>query len=203
MQLNKIWKGQKMKKNNNIKLKKKIVLIVLILLVIVLLTMIVLKNKIRTPRENFQYIYSDEMDEGTFSPKMIHMVIAAYDGEINPKAITKSTYYIITQKIPEYVMNCRDDDSLERYFKKNRESIYLETGIKDKENFKCFITELRKLSGNLEYEYAIFDRETIKVNKNSLDVLLKVKYKNNDEISFNVQIENKESINNPSIKFYK
>lgn len=104
-------------KVNKKNVKKRIV-IILIILIIALLLLILMMNRVRTPQETFKYIYSDEMDEGTFSPEMIHIVIAAYEGKVNPKAISKATYYMITSRIPEYLNNCKDDDSTEKYFEK-------------------------------------------------------------------------------------
>lgn len=192
----------KNRKDYNISNKKKII-IILIILMLVLLLLVILKSRIRTSQEMFEYIYSNDMDEETFSPEMIHIVIAAYEGDINPKAISKATYYMITNRIPEYLKNCKDNQSLNKYFEKNAESIYLETGIENYDDFKRLIDEFRKLSGNLKLEYAKFDRDSIKVNKNNLEVILKIKYQEQDEISLNMKIKNKKTANSPAIEFYK
>ena len=63
--------------------------------------------------------------------------------------------------------------------------------------------ELKKLNGNLKFEYAKFDRESVKVNENDLEVVLKIKYQNQEEISVNMRIKNTESETRPSIEFYK
>lgn len=191
-----------MKKKANLNKNKKIVISMLIVLTILIVILIVLINILRTPQETFEYIYSDEMDKGTFSPEMIHIVIAAYEGEVNPKAISKSTYYLITEIIPEYLNKCKDGDT-NKYFDKESNSIYLMTGIKNKEDFKKFMDELKKLNGNLKFEYAKFDRESVKVNENDLEVVLKIKYQNQEEISVNMRIKNTESETRPSIEFYK
>lgn len=191
-----------MKKKANLNKNKKIVISMLIVLTILIVILIVLINILRTPQETFEYIYSDEMDEGTFSPEMIHIVIAAYEGEVNPKAISKSTYYLITELIPEYLNKCKDGDT-NKYFDKESNSIYLMTGIKNKEDFKKFMDELKKLNENLKFEYAKFDRESVKVNENDLEVVLKIKYQNQEEISVNMRIKNTESETRPSIEFYK
>lgn len=106
------------------------------------------------------------------------------------------------RKSPEYLKNCSDNNT-EKYFNKNKDSIYLDTGITNKDDFDKLIKEISKLSGKLELEYAIFDRETIKVNKTNLEVVLKIKYKDQDEISLNVRIKNKQRDNVPSIEYYK
>lgn len=181
--------------------KRRIILLIFILLIFLGVLMVV-KFYLTKDKINFEYIYSDEMKNGTFSPKMIHLVIAAYEGDVNPKSISKSTYYMITTKIPEYLKNCSDNNT-EKYFNKNKDSIYLDTGITNKDDFDKLIKELSKLSGKLELEYAIFDRETIKVNKTNLEVVLKIKYKDQEEISLNVRIKNKQRDEVPSIEYYK
>ncbi len=186
----------------NISLKKIVIVLMLLFLLLGIIITIYI-NKIRTPKEMYSYIYSDEIDEGTFSPKMIHMVIVAYEGEVNPKAISKSTYYMITNRIPEYLNKCKDNKSLNDYFEKNSNSIYLATGINNNEQFKKLLAELKKVSGKLKLDCAEFDRETIKVNKNNLEVVLKIKYEKQEEILLNMRISNKESVKKPAIEFYK
>lgn len=185
--------------------KKILILAVIMILMILLLSLIILliQNK-RTPKENFKYIYSDEMDEGTFSPEMIHIVIARYEGDINPKAITKASYNLINKVIPTYSKYCKDEKSMKDYFDKNKNEITLETGILTENEFEKFINEINKLSGKLKFESAKFDRESITVNKNDLEVVLKIKYKDNEEISINTKINNKKtSSSRAAIRFYK
>lgn len=185
------------------KINPKKIILILLILIIVLLFLLLIRLKARTTKENFEYIYSDEMDENTFSPEMIHLVIAAYEGDVNPKAITKSTYNFITNLIPEYLNKCVDENETQKYFERNKESIYLLLGIDNQEGFKNLIQEIKKLSGDLVFEYAKFDRETIKRNTNNLTVVLKIKYENQEEISVNVKIDNKISSSRPTIRFYK
>lgn len=188
-------------KKKKINLKK--LIIIMLILLTVLLTLMILRLKARTYKETFNYIYSEDMDEGTFSPEMIHLVIAAYEGDENPKAITKATYNFITNLIPKYLNECVRENNIESYFENNKEQIYLLTGINNKDDFNKLIQEIKKLSGDLQFEYAQFDRETIKKNNNNLTVELKIKYLNQEEISVNLKINNKVNSSNPTIKFYK
>ncbi len=182
---------------------KKILIIIFIILCILLISLILVKSKIRTAEENFEYIYSDEMDENTFSPEMIHLVIAAYNGEENPKSITKSTYNLIVNLIPEYLKKCVNEEQTLKYYEKNAKDIYLLLGIDNKEEFNNIIKEISKLSGDLKFESAKFDRTTIEKSNNSLKVVLKIKYVDQEEISLNVEIKNKSYLTKPTIKFYK
>lgn len=185
------------------KINPKKIILILLILIIVFLSLILVRLNVRTVGENFEYIYSDEMDKNTFSPEMIHLVIAAYEGDENPKAITKATYNLIVNLIPEYVKKCVDESQTQKYYEKNKDTIYLLLGIDNQEEFNKLIKEVNKLSGDLEFESAKFDRETIEKNTNNLTVVLKIKYVNQEEISINVKIDNRTSSTRPTIKFYK
>ncbi len=185
--------------------KKIIFVTMLILLIILAVLLIVLKNNIRTPKENLSYINSDEMEEGTFSPDKIHVIIAAYvyEGELNPKAISKSTYYFINSIIPEFLKQCTDDEKTDKYFEKNSENIKINIGITEKEEFEALINEIRKLSGKLEYENSWFDLDSINRTRHNLETILHIKYKDNPEITVKLTISNKQYRNKTSIKYEK
>lgn len=185
------------------KKRKILIILILIILLVLMITLIILKSHIRTPKENLEYINSDEMDSGTFSPQMIHIVIAYYEGDLNPKAISKSTYYFVNNMIPKLLKECSDDSKIDKYFEKNMDEIKFNIGINDKDEFKALMQEIKKLSGKLEFESSRFDRDNITRENSSLKTILYVKYKNNPELSFDVTISNKVYNNKSSIKFSK
>ena len=185
------------------KRKRRILILLILVLLMCMITLIIIKNQLRTPEENLKYINSNEMDKGTVSPEMIHVVIASYEGELNPKAISKSTYYFINYVIPEYLNECKNDSKTDKYFEKNKDKINLDIGINNKDEFKNLIQEIKKLSGKLEFESSRFDKDNINKESYNLKTILYVKYKNNSEISFNVTISNKIYNNKSSIKFSK
>lgn len=185
------------------KINPKKIIVIFLILIIILISLLLLMQKVKETEQKFEYIYSDSMNDGTFSPKMIHLVIAAYEGDVNPKAITKATYNFITDLIPKYINIDNDESEIQKYFERNKEAIYLLVGIDNQDDFKNLMQEINKLSYNSEFEKAEFDRETIKKNINNLTVTLKIKYANQEEISINMRINNSVSSSKPAIKFYK
>ncbi len=186
------------------KVQRKII-IAMIILLIALIIVIFQLNKLkgtRTSKENLEYINSDELEDGTVSPDMIHVVIALYEGELNPKAISKSTYHFINHLVPEYLKKCKNEEITREYFQRNKEDIYLDIGINKEEEFISLINEINTLSGNLEFESSRFDKDTLVVKNNRVEAVLYIKYRNNDEINVNVNLYNKVYSNRTSIKFY-
>ena len=186
------------------KVQRKIIIAIIILLIALIIVIFQL-NKLkgtRTSKENLEYINSDELEDGTVSPDMIHVVIALYEGELNPKAISKSTYHFINHLVPEYLKKCKNEERRREYFQRNKEDIYLDIGINKEEEFISLINEINTLSGNLEFESSRFDKDTLVVKNNRVEAVLYIKYRNNDEINVNVNLYNKVYSNRTSIKFY-
>ncbi len=189
------------------KKKKNILIVIMIILLIILMIVIVTLNKLktkndRTSEENLEYINSDELEEGTISPDMIHVVIALYEGELNPKAISKATYYFINDLVPEYLKKCKNEEVTRKYFEKNKDNIYLDIGINKEDEFVNLINEIKKLSGKLEFESSRFDKDSINVKSNHLETVLYIKYKDNEEIAIRMKLLNRVYENKTSIKFY-
>lgn len=185
-------------------MKKNILLILILILLVVLIICIIGLSKIkkiRSSEENLEYINSDELDEGTISPEMIHVVIALYKGDLNPKAISKSTYHFINHLVPEYLKKCTNEEITKKYFQKNKYDIYLDTGINKEEEFINLINNINKLSGNLEFETSRFDKDSIVKNNNGIEAILYIKYKNNEEISVKVKLLNKVYSDKTSVLF--
>ncbi len=194
------------KKSKNKKSKnKKIILFSIIMMLVLLSCMVIVINIIRLndPEVNLEYINSDEMRDETFSPDMIHIVISKYEGNLNPKAISKSTYYFINTVVQRYLNNCVDEESTKRYFNSNADSIYIDIGIDSEDEFYELIQEIDKLNGKLEYENATFKMNEIYVNSNNTEAILYIKYKDNPEISVKTTISNRVYNNRSSIKYSK
>lgn len=185
-------------------MKKKTVLILILILMVSLIVCLVglikIKN-VRNSKENLEYINSDELDEGTVSPSMIHVVIALYEGDLNPKAISKSTYHFINHLVPEYLKKCTNEEITRKYFQKNKNDIYLDIGIDEETKFIDLINEISKLSGDLEFESSRFDKDNVIVNTNGTEAILYIKYKNNEEIAVKVKLLNKVYSNKTSVQF--
>ena len=178
-----------------------IFLVIILLIIFTLLLRISIINK-NSSQDNLEYIYSEEIKEGTTSPDMIHVVIALYKGEVDPRSISKSTYYFINTVVPNYLKKCTNDKKTEKFFKKNLDNIKMDVNT-NKSEFKGLISEIRKLSGELEYESSRFDSDTIRRTNKGLEAMLYIKYKNNPEISVKVTILNEPDLNKSPIKYTK
>lgn len=190
------------KKNNNKKTARIVLILIIILFISAIILIVALMND-RTPKENLEYINSEEIDEGTFSPEFIHIIVASYEGDVNPKAISKSTYYFTTNLVPKYLKYCDNEENTKKYYNQNTEDIKIDIGIESEEEFIELISEIQKLTPNLEYEYSRFGKDEIVSNNRNLQAKLYIKYKNNPEICVTTTISNSEYTNKTSIKFSK
>lgn len=173
-----------------IKINKKILLLIIIIVVVVLIALIMLLDTTKSHINNLEYINSDEMNEGTFSPEKIHVLLQIYKGDLNPKAISKSTYYFTQSLVPEYYKKCKTEFSAKRYYFNNKKNIFIDTGINSEEDFLKLNSEIQKLSGELIFESSRFGIDEMKKKSDGVETYLYIKYKNNDEIKIKVIIYN-------------
>ena len=186
--------------------KKKLIKIFLIILILLIICLVIfmslLKENDVSSRESFEYIYSDEMKDGTTSPDMIHLIITFYDGEVAPDSISKSIYYFINTVIPKYVEKCSNEKKAEKYFDNNLEDVKLDINA-NKSEFVGLINEISKISGELKFESARFDKDSIKRTNRGIEALLYIKYENNPEISVRFVLLNELYDDRSSIKYYR
>lgn len=181
-------------------MKRKIIYII-VLVVLALIALILLNiNNIKSSL-NLNYIHSDKIKEGTFSPDKIHILLAYYKGEEKGTSITKSLYYFITNRVPEYHKKCKDDKQAKSYYRMNKKSIYRDVGIKDEEKFVNLVSLFYNLPDNLEYESSRFELGEMSKNSNGVSANFYIKYKNSEEIKLKVSIYEKESSKSSPVKF--
>lgn len=190
-------------KSKEKKIKKKFVvlLIVCCLLLLSLLGALLYFVIAELPENKLTYINSDEMKEGTTSPKMIHVVISRYDGDLNPKAITKSTYNFINSIIPKYLKKISNEDEAISYYNKNIQEIYTEIGIRNQNEFIDLYKEISKLEGELEYESSKFKLNEVEKGNRETEANLYIQYSNNPEICIKIIVSNRVYENRTSIKY--
>lgn len=192
-----------MKRKRKAKNMAKIILLVLVLLTVLVTFLFIILKNVSNPKKNLEYMNSDEMARGTFSPKFIHIVVASYEGEVNPKAITKATYYFTTNLVPKYLKKCSNEEDSKKYYSENSEAIKIDIGIDNESEFLELMKEIQKLTPKLELESSTFKKDEIQVNKKNLEAVLYIKYQDNPEISVKTTISNKQYNNKTSVKFSK
>ena len=190
-----------MKKNLK-RIRKKILITIIILTILLVALLIVVFMQTNTKR-NLEYINSDEMNEGTVSPDFIHVVVASYKGKLNPKAISKSTYYFINELVPKYLKKCDNSESARKYFQRNLKDIKLDIGVEKEEEFLKLMEEIQKLTPELKLERSYFNMDEIENNYNNTKANLYIKYENNPEISVKLTISNRIYQDKSTIKFSK
>lgn len=191
------------KKSKEKKIEKKFVIIFILLCVALVSLMGTMLFVVITesPEEKLAYINSNEMKEGTTSPKMIHAVITRYEGDLNPKAITKSTYNFINTIIPKYLNEIDSEEDAKKYYNNKSKDIYTEIGIGNEEDFIELYRVLSKLSGNLEVESSTFKLDEVEVKPGGTEANLYIKYLNNPEICIKIIISNNVLSGRTSIKY--
>ena len=182
-------------------MKRKITIAILLVLLFICLLVIINMRRIKT-KINLSYINSEKVNEGTFSPNNIHVLLAYYEGETKGPAITKSLYYFITDRVPEYRNKCKDEKKAKSYFKKNKDIIYEDIGIKDEDKFLELISLISKLPEDLVYESSNFEMGEMSKDSNGLTANLYIKYKNFEKIKIRISISNKAVTKRSPVKFF-
>lgn len=191
-----------MAKNNNKKDTRQglkiipILIICLIILLAILITIVLYSKNVRSLKteETLYYVYSDEIKYHETSPERIGHVYHAYKGDVNPKAITKSTYYFTHVLVPDYYKDFSSGKtSIKSYFDKNKEAVDVYTAIKSFDEFEKLVNAILNIKpsdGKLVYESSRFDSDSIVVDgSGTLKVDLYIKYKNCDEFKVKMSMK--------------
>ncbi len=152
-----------------------------------------LSNNHRNVREEKEYVYSEEIEEGTFSPTLIHVPIGVYKGEVPPQAFSKSCYLFITRYIPEFYKECTSPEKMEKYYNDNKNELKKILGIRSLEDFNNIIKTISGLNGKLEYESSRFIMDEVYTDNDGIEANLYIKYKNNPELKFVMRVSNNNS----------
>ena len=183
-------------------MKRKIAIVILVVLILICLLVIINIKKIKT-QINLSYINSEKVKEGTFSPNNIHVLLAYYEGENKGPAITKTLYYFITDRVPEYRSKCKSEKQIKSYFKKNKNIIYKDIGINDESKFMDLISVISTLPEDLVYESSNFEMGEMSKDVDRLTANLYIKYKGSSKIKLKIYINNKTTTKRSPVKFSK
>ena len=175
------------------------ILIICLLLIVIIIAAIVRYTKsIRSLKteDTLYYIYGNEINYNETSPARIGQVYHAYSGDVNPKAISKSTYFFMTVLVPDYYKEFSSGKiNTNSYFEKYKNEIDIYTAIKSYDDFEKLVSailNIKPADGKLVYESSRFDPDTITVDASgTLRVDLYIKYKNCEE--FKVKMSMRDS----------
>lgn len=186
------------------KFNKKLFIVIAIIVVLIFLGIYYLNTqKMKSVGYTLEYMNSDDITSATISPTNIHVVIAKYVGSVRPKTISKFSYNFAYEVIPSYIKLIKDKKIKENdkfFYINNKKLILKQTGIDNYEEFSSFIKKISVLNDNLEVENYIIPIDSINPFENSFEAKLNIKYKDNEEISFDLKIENNSSKEKTGIK---
>lgn len=173
---------------------KIIYMVVMMIVLLIFLGILYLNTqKIKGFGLSLEYMNSDEISDSIKSPRNIHVVLAKYKGNIKPKTISKFSYNFAYNVIPNYVKLIKQgkmkvDD--ENFYSFNKKTILEQTGIDNYKEYNQFIKKISALNKDLEIESYTIPIDSITIVNNGLEAHLNIKYKENEEITFYLKIEN-------------
>lgn len=192
-----------MKKKNNYKR----IIILLIIFIILSAIIIVLVNGKKASLEKYKNIYSYILDDnswedGSVYPDNMPVFKRTYQGELATKSVGKSIIFVINEEIPKLkkTFKGKDNNYIEKYFKKNEEVIKLILGMQTSAEFTSFINSINKLEvDKIEFESYHIDTDSIITGEEGTSFNLHVKYKNCTELIFKITVKNQKDYDNASI----
>lgn len=171
-------------------LKKR--LIFCILIIIILATIFIIKNNLPEDRL-LRKIYNKDADfEILRYPNNVSFLFRDYEGKIENFSIYRSIYDFVKNEIPKYHSDLKtsNDKQIKNYFEKHKNEIGKILGIDREEEFYNFVKTLKNLeTEKLELEkYLINSDVKLEDSDTYYRFVLLVKYKDNDEIGFYMEI---------------
>ena len=171
-------------------LKKRIIFCILI--IIILAAIFIIKNNLPEDRLLRRIYDKDASFEILRYPNNVSFLFRDYEGKIENFSIYRSIYDFVKREIPRYysALKTSNDKQIESYFKKHKDEIGKILGIDREEEFYDFVKTLKNLeTENLELEkYLINSNVTLEDSDTYYRFVLLVKYDNNDEIGFYIEI---------------
>ena len=182
--------------------KRMMIIITMVLLVLITSISIygtVVAKKQQKEIDNYlNYINSDEIGNEVKSPDFIHVVLAAYDGDVNGKTIVKSISYFENNILPEIQKKCGNKLLAGIYYSRHSNQLYKEYGITNKKEFNELVQKCKQIDmDNIKSNE--FNVDSIEVKDDSLNVELKIKDTSNNTAIFSVRILNKANADKTSV----
>ena len=183
--------------------KRTIIIITMVLLVVITSISIygtVVSKKQQKEIDNYlNYVNSEDIGKEVKSPDFIHVVLAAYEGEVKGKTIVKSISYFENNIISEIQNKCKNKISAGIYYSQHSNQLYKEYGIANKKEFNSLVQKCKQLDDISNIKTVEFNVDSIDVKGDCLNVELKIKDTSNNSAIFSVKILNKTQTNKTSV----
>lgn len=192
-------------KNKNLK----ILLILILFLIVIFIILLSISNKIN-PLKNangrLAYILEDETWEkyGEIYPDGSALLKRTYFGDLTIFSIGKSMYYVATDFLPyeHKILKNKNNKTFSKYYNKNSELLKIALGIENEKQFLEISDLLKSLNTNeLKFESFYIDKNSIKAASTYTTANLIIKYKDCEEITLNMKINNRKYKDMSSITY--
>lgn len=194
-----------MKMKLKISKTKLIIILIVVILIIVLAILASRPSNVDTAQEELNYIYNDEeWKDETLYPENSAPLKRAYKGELSIRSAGKSMDYVAKEILPMYYAKLKNAsrNTITKYYEKEAEAIYMNLLVENQNEFISIIERLQELTGDtITWESYRIDRNTIKTAEDYTKAVLYIKYKGNEEITFNIKFNNSQTKDASPVKY--
>ena len=174
---------------------KKVILACIILLVISLVVIgVVLYTSPynKALRKIKEINATTKIEEANVYTVDIYKLFNIYKGDLTSEVISKTYENFAVNIIPRYYKACSglDENGINKYYKGNKNTIRVELGIQNEEDFQKFIQYLNSniSDSNLIFKSTRAVGESIKGYKDYIEMYVEVNYENGTNLVFNTHI---------------
>lgn len=174
---------------------KKVILACIILLVISLVVIgVVLYTSPynKALRKIKEINATTKIEEANVYTVDIYKLFNIYKGDLTSEIISKTYENFAINIIPRYYSDCNglDVNGINKYYKGNKNTIKVELGIENEEDFQKFIQYLNNniSDSNLVFKSTRAVGESIKGYKDYIEMYVEVNYENGTNLVFNTHI---------------
>ena len=174
---------------------KKVILACIILLVILLVVIgVVLYTSPynKALRKIKEINATTKIEEANVYTVDIYKLFNIYKGDLTSEVISKTYENFAVNIIPRYYKACSglDENGINKYYKGNKNTIRVELGIQNEEDFQKFIQYLNSniSDSNLIFKSTRAVGESIKGYKDYIEMYVEVNYENGTNLVFNTHI---------------
>lgn len=174
---------------------KKVILACIILLVILLVVIgVVLYTSPynKALRKIKEINATTKIEEANVYTVDIYKLFNIYKGDLTSEIISKTYENFAINIIPRYYSDCNglDVNGINKYYKGNKNTIKVELGIENEEDFQKFIQYLNNniSDSNLVFKSTRAVGESIKGYKDYIEMYVEVNYENGTNLVFNTHI---------------
>lgn len=177
----------------------KFAIVICAILMIALLSMIFSKTNVA--KNNIEKINDLEKDYSDYvMPLNRTLLTDKYEGKLSRETLYTLLYEFSLDTLPELRKKAVNDP--DKFYEKNKEYIYIKTGIEDATTFKALVSKIKALPEDLTLSQTEIKEDSVKRETGYTEATLVVYYNNDDaKVEINIKVGNKENNERTSIIF--